>query len=68
MSFFSIHTTIDSTLRYGRLTVLVVGMVSSSLFGVIKSFSIDYWMFVIVSIRLLIGQLDVNRITPDFSS
>lgn len=37
--------------------MLVVGMVSSSIIGLIKSFSVNYWMFVVVSNRLLVHSV-----------
>lgn len=40
--------------RFGRLTVVVVGMQLNSIFGMIKTFSINYPMYVAVSGQILI--------------
>lgn len=39
--------------RYGRLTVVVIGMMMSSLFGLIKTFSINYPMYLVVNDNIM---------------
>lgn len=48
----SIHIQINviSHFRFGRLKTVIIGMLFSSIFGLIKSFSISYLMYIIVSI------------------
>lgn len=35
--------------RFGRLQVIVLGLLLNSVFGLIKSFSISYGMYIVVS-------------------
>lgn len=39
----------SSSFRFGRLRVVIVGMLTCSVFGLIKSFSTSYIMYIIVS-------------------
>lgn len=46
--------------RFGRLTVIITGMQLCSIFGVIKSFSVNYSMYITVSVWKLIVILSIH--------
>lgn len=48
-NFSNSSATFSCIRRFGRLTLIVVGMLLNSIFGLIKSFSFNYFMYIIVS-------------------
>lgn len=48
-------------IRFGRLTVLVIGMTGNSVFGILKAFAPNYYFFMLVSLPTTIFCVEILK-------